>query len=217
MFAPNLLNKILSLVGMSLSALFFASCTSLPPQSEEATTSTWTNPYPEGSYDHFKAENYPERSSTYFNQEVLARTNSSNSHIKISLSLQRAFLMNGDEIAMDYPVSTGKTTHPTPPGTYSILEKIQDKRSNLYGKVLDSSGNVVDSDADSRTAKIPPGGKFLGAAMPYWMRFTWTGIGHHIGNVPRYPASHACIRGQEDILPIVFNKVRVGTKAEIVE
>ncbi|MGJ8724921.1 MAG: L,D-transpeptidase family protein [Roseibacillus sp.] len=210
--------KTLTHTFTGLSALFiFASCSPVPQQAQEPTESVWVNPHPEGSYEHFKAENYPERSTSYFNHEVLARTDSSNSRIVISLSLQRAFLMNGDEVAIDYPVSTGKTTHPTPAGTYSILEKIKDKRSNLYGKVLDASGNVINSDADSRTAKIPPGGKFLGASMPYWMRFTWTGIGHHVGNVPRYPASHACIRGQTDILPIVFSKVKVGSKAEIVQ
>ena len=218
MISLKSLDKKLSLGLLSFLTLFFcASCSTRSPLVEETTTTVWSNPYPEGTYDHFLAENYPERSDAYFDNEVLARTNSANSRIEISLSLQRAFLMNGDEIAIDYPVSTGKTTHPTPPGVYSILEKVQDKRSNLYGKVLDSSGNVVESDADSRTAKIPSGGKFLGAAMPYWMRFTWTGIGHHVGNVPRYPASHACIRGQEDILPVVFSKVRVGTKAEIVD
>ncbi|WP_411846649.1 L,D-transpeptidase family protein [Roseibacillus persicicus] len=205
-----------SLIGLSI-ALLISSCAKLPPEPVEPTAETWTNPYPEGTYEHFKAENYPERSSAYFNHEVLARTDPSNSHIIISLSLQRAFLMNGDEVAIDYPVSTGTSSHPTPAGTYTILEKIKAKRSNLYGKVLDASGKVVNSDADSRTAKIPPGGKFLGASMPYWMRFTWTGIGHHVGNVPRYPASHACIRGQANILPIVFSKVKVGTKAEIVE
>ncbi|MGJ8697451.1 MAG: L,D-transpeptidase family protein [Verrucomicrobiaceae bacterium] len=123
--------------------------------------------------------------------------------------------MNGDEVALDYPVSTGRTSHPTPPGNYSILEMIVDKRSNLYGKVYDASGNVVNSNADSRSATIPPGGQFLGAAMPYWMRLTWSGIGMHVGDVPRYPASHACIRGQSDVVPAVFAKVRVGTPVTI--
>lgn len=123
--------------------------------------------------------------------------------------------MNGDDVALDYPVSTGMTSHPTPAGSYSILEKIADKRSNLYGQVFDANGNVVDANADSRQAKIPPGGEFLGAAMPYWMRLTWTGIGMHVGEVPRYPASHACIRGQSDIVPVVYSKVRVGTPVTI--
>lgn len=212
------IKQVLALFLSCLSSVFLVtSCAKLPPPPAETAESVWTNPYPAGTYKHFKAENYPERSTAYFDQEVLARTNPSNSHIIISLSLQRGFLMNGDEVAIDYPVSTGTSTHPTPAGSYTILEKIKAKRSNLYGKILDSSGKVVNSDADSRTAKIPSGGKFLGASMPYWMRFTWSGIGHHVGHVPRYPASHACIRGQADVLPIVFSKVKVGTKATIVE
>ena len=167
-------------------------------------------------YASFKAQpDYPATSKSYRNEEVYSRTDSSNSRILISISLQRAFLMNGDDVALDYPVSTGKTSHPTPPGNYSILEMIVDKRSNLYGQVYDVEGNVVNSSADSRKATIPPGGKFLGASMPYWMRLTWTGIGMHVGNVPRYPASHACIRGDSDIVPLVFSKVRIGTSVTI--
>ena len=65
--------------------------------------------------------------------------------------MQRAFLMNGDEDRHRLS-SLNRKDHPphSSAGSYSILEKIQDKRSNLYGKVLDSSGNVVVSDADSR-------------------------------------------------------------------
>ena len=211
--------KPLSALG-GIAIALIASCTSGPvkvPEDAKVVKAGWVNPHPKGSYAHFKAENYPKKSSVYKNQEVLARTNSGNSHLVISLSKQRGFLMNGDEVAMDYPVSTGRKSHPTPPGTYYIKEKLKDKRSNLYGKVLNADGKVVNSDADSRKAKIPPGGKFLGASMPYWMRFTNSGIGHHVGRVPRYPASHACIRGQRSVMPIVFSKVRVGTRAEVVK
>jgi len=173
------------------------------------------NPHPVGSYAHFKAANYPKKSSVYKNKDLLARTNPSNSHIVISLSKQRAFLMNGDEVAMDYPVSTGTKKHPTPIASHTITEKIKDKRSNLYGKILNASGNVVKSNADSRKDKVPEGGKFLGSPMAYWMRFTNDGIGHHTGRVPRYPASHGCIRGQRSVMPIVYSKVRVGTRAII--
>ena len=206
---------------LGLAALGLASCTTsgpiqVPPEAK-VHKAKWVNPHPPGSYAHFKAANYPKTSKVYKNKDVLSRTNSSNSSIVISLSKQRAFLMNGDEIAIDYPVSTGKKGHPTPPGTYYIKEKIKDKRSNLYGKIYNSSGKVVNGDADSRKDKVPAGGKFVGASMPYWMRFTNSGIGHHVGRVPRYPASHACIRGQRGIMPTIFSKVKVGTKATIVK
>jgi hypothetical protein len=36
-------------------------------------------------------------------------------------------------------------------------------------------------------------------------------VGHHIGPVRRYPASHACIRGPSSVVPIVYSKVKIGT------
>lgn len=190
------------------------SVASLPSPSEPE----FVNPFPAGTYDHFKSEpNYKKTYNVYRNHSLISAITPETSSLSINLSTQRAQLLHNGEVAIDYPVATGKSSHPTPPGNYTILEKIKDKRSNLYGKILNSSGVVVNGSADAKTDEIPAGGKFLGAKMPYWMRFTWTGIGHHVGNVPRYPASHGCIRGKSSILPVVYSKVKVGTPVTIVD
>jgi hypothetical protein len=169
------------------------------------------NPFPPGTYDHFKAEpDYPKTMKTWKNDQLLATTNVGNSRIVISLPIQRGFLMNGEEVVIDYPISSGVPSRPTPPGKYQILEKIVDKSSNAYGKVFDAEGNQVGGETPK---DVPEGGKFVGAPMRYWMRMTWDGIGHHIGPLPRSrrAASHACIRGPSAVMPIVYSKVKIGT------
>lgn len=176
------------------------------------------NPFEPGTYDHFKAEpDYPKTMRIWKNDQLLPQTDAANSRLVISLPLQRAFLMKGDDVVIDYPVSTGRRSHPTPPGNYKILEKERNKSSNAYGKIYDSEGKVVNSDADSRKHPVPEGGRFSGAPMPYWMRLTWDGVGHHIGNIPRSRTaiSHACIRGPRSVMPIVFSKVKVGTPVSV--
>ena len=203
------------LFGLAGMFAFLASCASQKKvEPEVAKTNTeYQNPYEAGTYEHFKAEkDYPKTYDTWTNVQLLPETNSSNSWVKVSLSKQRAFLMNGEEVVLDYPICSGTASRPTPPGDYKVLEKIVDKRSNLYGKILDSSGNVVNSDADSRKDTPPAGGKFLGAPMKYWMRLTNDGVGHHVGTVRRYPASHACIRGPSKTMPTVFSKMGVGSR-----
>lgn len=124
--------------------------------------------------------------------------------------------MVGDQIAMDYRVSTGRRNkYDTPTGQFRITEKIKDKRSNLYGKVLDANGKVVKSNADSRKDEVPEGGKFLGAPMLHWMRLTNDGIGMHKGNVNSSFASHGCIRSHYSAVPIVFAKTRIGTSVSV--
>jgi lipoprotein-anchoring transpeptidase ErfK/SrfK len=123
--------------------------------------------------------------------------------------------MNGDLIAMDYPVSTGNSKHPTPTGEFNISEKVVNKRSNLYGEILDVDGKVVQTDADSRDDVIPEGGRFLGASMAHWMRLTNGGIGMHRGKVPRYPASHGCIRTPRSVVTTIYEKVGMGTPVSI--
>jgi L,D-transpeptidase catalytic domain len=182
----------------------------------EGASSKFVNPFPAGTYDNFKADpGYPLTSKIWKDDELLDKTDASNSHIIISIAKQRGFLYNGDQIVMDYPVSTGTESHPTPAGKYSILEKQVDKASNSYGKIYDAEGKLVNGNADIRTDKVPEGGKFEGAPMPYWMRLTWDGIGHHVGQVPRYPASHSCVRGPRSVMPIIFSKTKLGTSIEI--
>lgn len=192
---------------------FLTSCATKPEPVVSKTEPSYVNPFEPGTYDHFKAEkDYPKTYDVWKNQQLLPQTNSSNSWVKISLAKQRGMLMNGDQVVMDYPICSGTKSRPTPPGDYSILEKIADKRSNLYGKILDAEGNVVNSNADANSDEIPEGGSFVGAPMKYWMRLTNDGVGHHVGPVRRYPASHACIRGPSGVIPTVYSKVGVGSR-----
>ncbi len=197
----------------ALGALFLASCaTKVDPVTLDKKSDEYKNPYPEGTYDHFKArKDYPKTYDVWRNEELLSKTDASNSNIFIDLKTQRGHLKNGDEVVMDYPICSGIKSRPTPPGTYKILEKVVDKSSNRYGRILDAEGNTVNGDADAINDPIPEGGKFVGAPMRYWMRLTWDGVGHHIGPVKRYPASHACIRGPSKIMPLVYSKMKLGS------
>ena len=114
--------------------------------------------------------------------------------------------------------ATGKEGHATPAGNFTVLEKVVDKSSTLYGWMVDAEGNVVNPDADIRRHKPPPGGRFVPAPMPYWMRLTWRGIGMHAGPIPRpgEPASHGCIRLPRDFAPLLFERVNIGTPVQIV-
>lgn len=176
------------------------------------------NPHPPGTHEHFEAQpTYPKNHDVWKDEALLAKTGPTNSHIKIHLASQRGFLMNNDRIVMDYPVCSGVPSRPTPTGTFYILEKIVDKSSNRYGKIYDAAGVLVNGDADVLKDPIPEGGKFEGAPMRYWMRLTHDGVGHHIGPMPRSrrPASHACVRGPSKTIPIVYSKVKEGTRVVI--
>jgi lipoprotein-anchoring transpeptidase ErfK/SrfK len=157
------------------------------------------------------------RKQTYRNKELLSQATPENVSLEISLADQRGLLLVRSAIAMDFPVATGKKSHPTPTGDFTIRAKEKNYFSNLYGKIYDGQNVVVISDADSRTDSIPPGGRFEGAVMPYWMRLTDSGVGLHIGYVPGRPASHGCIRLTRDAATQVFDLVKVGTQVTIAE
>ena len=208
--------RIIARFVTAAAALLLANCANQKPTLTYTKDGKPINPYPAGTYDHFKTEpTYPKTYSVWQNEELLSRTNAENSSIVINLAQQRGLLMNGEEVVLDYPICSGIPSRPTPPGTFYILEKVVDKKSNKYGKIYDATGEIVNGDADSTLDPIPEGGRFEGAAMRYWMRLTNDGVGHHIGPVKRRPASHACIRGPSATMPIVYSKVKEGTRVII--
>lgn len=157
--------------------------------------------------------------ATYKNRKLLEQANPSNTSVQISVKEQRGLLLVNGAVAMDFPVATGRSAHPTPMGQFYIKDKISDYHSNIYGRTFDAYGNVVLPDADKRTDPIPEGGKFVEATMTYWMRLTDDGVGMHVGYVPGggRSASHGCIRMKEDAAKQVFDVTRVGTSVIVAE
>lgn len=138
--------------------------------------------------------------------------------IVINLSTQQAEIYRGGQYAGWTSVATGKAGFATPAGDYTIVEKVADKHSTLYGKIVDAEGVTINPDADIRKNRPPPGGQFLHAPMPYWMRLTWSGIGMHAGPIPRpgTAASHGCIRLPDEMAEILFDITEKGTPVKIV-
>ena len=94
------------------------------------------------------------------------------------------------------------------------MQKDKDHVSNQYGDFVDAQGNVVVPNVSVKDQR-PPGTRFKGAPMPYFMRITSGGIGLHAGYLPGYPASHGCIRMPEFMAENFFKSVTTGTPVTI--
>lgn len=141
--------------------------------------------------------------------------NPDNSHVIISLSKQRAYLMVGEQIYIDSPISSGKRGRETPTGSFHVMEKDPDHRSSIYGDFVDNSGRTVRSGVSTQIDSAPSGTHYVGASMRWFCRLTPTGVGMHVGILPGYPASHGCVRLPADIAPLIYQKVKIGTPAVI--
>ena len=143
--------------------------------------------------------------------------NPDNSHVIVSLGKQRVYLMVGEQIYIDSPISSGKRGHETPKGSYKVMEKDPDHRSSIYGDFVDRSGRTVRSGVSTQIDSAPSGTHYVGASMKWFCRLTSGGVGMHVGILPGYPASHGCVRLPSDIAPLIYQKVKVGTPAVIEE
>jgi lipoprotein-anchoring transpeptidase ErfK/SrfK len=149
------------------------------------------------------------------NQSLLKQATPDNTRIVVSIPKQRAYLMIGEKIVADGPVSSGRRGHESPTGHLHVLEKDPNHHSSLYGDFVDGSGRVVRGGVSARIDSAPSGTHFAGAAMKWFLRLTEDGVGMHIGILPGYPASHGCIRQSVDGAKLFYDYVKVGTPVDV--
>jgi len=136
-------------------------------------------------------------------------SNPNNVRVKVSLTKQRAYVMEGTKMLLAMPVSVGTPQTPTHPGSYTIFSKEQKHRASTHGYAY--SGNQV---KQTFLDKKPSGWSFKGTPMPYWCEFS-PNYGFHAGWLKHYPCTHGCIRLHENLAPKFFRLVKVGTPVNI--
>ena len=149
------------------------------------------------------------------NQALLAQVSPDDVHVIVSLPKQRAYLMNGEQVIIDSPISSGKRGHESPHGKFNVMEKDKNHHSSLYGDFRDSKGRIVRAGVSARIDSAPSGTHFTGAEMKWFMRLTGEGVGMHVGILPGYPASHGCIRMPSQSAELFYAHVKVGTPVEV--
>ena len=151
-------------------------------------------------------------SRDYWRGKALEQYAPANSYVVILLKEQRGRLYINGQIAMDFPVCTGRVGgSETPRGTFRISEKKREHRSSRYGCFVDANDNLVQANVTS-SQRPPAGAHFKGSKMDYWMRFNGA-IGLHEGNIiERSGQSHGCVRLPEEPSAILFSKLEVGSR-----
>jgi lipoprotein-anchoring transpeptidase ErfK/SrfK len=104
--------------------------------------------------------------------------------LAVSISKQTVTLYDSGVAIAKSPVSTGTSSHPTPTGIFSVIEKQWWHRSNLYSS----------------------------APMPFMQRITWSGVALHSGDLPGYAASHGCIRLPESFALRLWGTTKIGVR-----
>lgn len=166
------------------------------------------------SFEQFVASPNYAMSGDFWRGAAIDQCDPAHSKVVILLDEQRGRLYINEQIAMDFPVCTGKEdTHETPVGTFRISQKVEKHRSSIYGSFVNAEGMVVKGGIRS-SDKRPSGTTYRGASMPYWMRFNGS-IGIHEGEVWRKSQSHGCVRVPTEVAKILFEKMVVGSQVQV--
>lgn len=130
--------------------------------------------------------------------------------VKVSLSKQRVYVMEGSQILMAMPVSVGAPDSPTPRGNFSIINKEHKHRAKTHGYAY-RGVNVKRTSLSNK----PSGWSFKGTPLPYWCEFK-PAYGFHTGWVRHHPCTQdGCIRMHENLAPKFYRLVSVGTPVNI--
>ncbi|MGZ4983808.1 MAG: L,D-transpeptidase [Chthoniobacterales bacterium] len=130
--------------------------------------------------------------------------------VKVSLSKQNIYVMEGDRCLMAVACTVGIPAKPTPKGNFRIYAKEEHKRSGSYGFRVQGD-RVIPAEAG---ANIP--GRYVGYPMGYWCEFA-PAYGFHQGYVHLHPRSHGCIRLKGEAAPKFYALVHNGTPVNIAE
>jgi len=111
-----------------------------------------------------------------------------NVRVKLSLSTQNVYVMEGDRLLMAAKTNVGKPSNPTPTGHFTIFNKDKTRRRQ--------------SEPDR------------GYPMAYWCEFA-PAYGFHEGFVHPYPHTHGCVRMHKEAAARLFALTHIGTPVEI--
>ena len=128
--------------------------------------------------------------------------------VKVSLSKQNVYVMEGDRLLMAAATCVGIPSKPTPKGNFTIYSKQEEKRSGSYGFRVQGD-RVIPAEADK---SIP--GRYVGYPMGYRCEFS-PAYGFHQGFVHLYPRTHGCLRLKGEAAPKFFALVKIGTPVNI--
>ena len=135
--------------------------------------------------------------------------NPNNVRVKVSLSKQNVYVMEGDKVLMAAATCVGQPGHTTPTGTYRIYSKIPDKRSGAYGFRVQDGGRIIPAESGASIS-----GTYVGYPMAWWCEFS-PGFGFHQGYVWPMPRTHGCLRLHKAVAPKFYALVKIGTPVNI--
>ncbi len=152
-------------------------------------------------------------------ETLKAPVNASNSGFVVDLDAQRAYLYQGSDLIAYSPIASGRKYYRTETGDYTIGQKDLNHRSSTYGSFVNSKGGTIMSDVQEGFDPTPPGARFEGALMKYFLRLYHNGkptaMGLHRGVLPGYPASHGCIRLPGTMAEWFYSNIELGTPVAV--
>ena len=124
--------------------------------------------------------------------------------VEVDLTTQHMWYLENGTVVFESDVVTGKNSTSTPPGVYTILEK-------LSPTVLVGNMDPVTKEPEYRTP------------VTFWMRVTWSGIGFHDanwqpafgGDVYLWNGSHGCINMPYYGAQEFYSMIQLGTPVVI--
>jgi len=149
---------------------------------------------------------------------ALEKLNPETVYLLISLTKQRAYLMDGHQIVIDTPVSSGTNERATPVGRFRISQKSLEFKLPYYGDYLDSKKQKVRSGIDTRFDFAPSGTHFISRSKQYFLQFDEQNqLGIYGEKLPGCQSTNGDVRLPHAAAINIFKAMKIGDLVEIVK
>ena len=147
--------------------------------------------------------------------ELLDNVLPENIEIRVSLEKRILEVMVKEKIAMSCPICCGRSSMPTPVGTYRVeVKSVKSATNSPYGSLIDGAGNLILRGVYSNYDPLPVGAIFVKSPPNVTLKLT-DGVVIHSGDANGTASSNGPIVIPTVIARTLARLVREGTKVTI--
>lgn len=135
--------------------------------------------------------------------------------VEISLAERRLRVLSGRTVALEAPVSVGRSGRESPAGEFALESKVIQPKGLEYGRVLDAAGTVLMRGFFPRHDPLPAGATFEPVVPKCGFRLTEGGPLIFAGEATGAATTDGSIVIPEKIALLLYDKLPAGTAVVI--
>ncbi|MGF1657513.1 MAG: L,D-transpeptidase [Verrucomicrobiales bacterium] len=159
----------------------------------------------------------PPQEAAMVSARLLEELAPGDAHLVISLSRQRAYLLQGEQLIIDSPISSGRLGAETPLGDFRVHRKAASATNPRYGAFYDGQRRVLRHSVSEVLDSMPARTSFRPTEVEFLVGVQDGLFAIYGADLPGYAASDRDIWLPAEIAKLIYYKLRLGSHIRVIE